>query len=98
MVNCQSIVSVPSSKGDKSLHVCASRPGGDELIALDEALDRLAMMNERQASVFGLGYFSGPTIEETASALLVSVPTVNRDWTTARISLYLEVKQVLGQV
>jgi DNA-directed RNA polymerase specialized sigma24 family protein len=42
-------------------------------------------------------FFSGLTIEETASVLGVSVATVNRDWTTARMWLYLEVKQALGQ-
>ena len=68
-----------------------------ELVALDEALQRLDAMNERQVRVVECRYFSGLTIEETAQALGVSVATVNRDWTTARLWLYREVYQALGQ-
>ena len=55
-----------------------------ELLALDEALTRLAALDERQARVVELRYFVGLTAEETSRVLDVSVPTVQRDWRAAR--------------
>ena len=54
-------------------------------------------MNERQVRVVEYRFFSGLTIEETADVLRVSESTVNRDWTTARLWLYREVKLAMGQ-
>ena len=56
----------------------------DELIALDEALDRFAARFERPARVVELSFFGGLTQDEIADVLGVSVPTVRRDWTFAR--------------
>ncbi|GAB5536931.1 MAG: sigma-70 family RNA polymerase sigma factor [Rubricoccaceae bacterium] len=56
----------------------------DELIALDEALDRFAKRFERPARVVEMSFFGGLTQEEIAEVLGVSVPTVRRDWTFAR--------------
>lgn len=56
----------------------------EDLLALDEALTRLAALAERPAKVVELRFFGGLTQEETAEALGVSVPTVQRDWQTAR--------------
>ena len=56
----------------------------DEVLALDEALDRLAAIAERPARVVELRYYGGLTHQETAEVLGVSVPTVKRDWQTAR--------------
>ncbi|MEM6646877.1 MAG: sigma-70 family RNA polymerase sigma factor [Bacteroidota bacterium] len=56
----------------------------DELIALDEALERLAAWNERQSKVVTYRFFGGLTHEEVAEVLGVSVPTVRRDWRMAR--------------
>lgn len=56
----------------------------DHLIALDEALARLAVLDARQARVVEARVFAGLTAEETAEALGVSVPTVQRDWRAAR--------------
>lgn len=56
----------------------------DELIALDEALDRFAERFDRQAKVVEMSFFGGLTQEEISEALGVSVPTVRRDWTFAR--------------
>ena len=64
-----------------------------ELVALDDALERLTTLNERQSQVVEHRYFGGLTIEETAEVLGVSVATVKRDWTTARAWLYREVRQ-----
>lgn len=64
-----------------------------ELVALDEALNRLEVMNERQSRVVECRFFGGLTTEETADVLGVSVATVKRDWTAARSWLYREVSQ-----
>ncbi len=64
----------------------------EQLIALDEALDRLAQMNERQSKVVSYRFFGGLTQEEIAEALGVSVPTVRRDWRIARAWLTRELE------
>ena len=62
----------------------------DELIALDEALTRLAGFDERLAQVVEYRFFGGLTIEETAAVLDVSTMTVKRDWNKAKAWLYRE--------
>jgi RNA polymerase sigma factor (TIGR02999 family) len=57
---------------------------GVDIVAVHEALDRLAALNERQAQVMTLRYFGGMTVPEAATALGVSVVTVERDWRLAR--------------
>ncbi|HEY0777289.1 MAG TPA: ECF-type sigma factor [Gemmatirosa sp.] len=56
----------------------------EHLLALDEALARLAALDDRQARVVEARVFAGLTAEETAEALGISVPTVQRDWRAAR--------------
>ncbi len=51
-----------------------------DIVAVHEALDRLAERDERQAQVMTLRYFGGMTVAEVAAALGVSVVTVERDW------------------
>jgi len=63
---------------------------GDELLALDEALDRLAGVNERYGRVVECRFYGGMSIEETAEALGTSPATVKRDWTVARAWLNRE--------
>lgn len=63
---------------------------GDTLLALDEALERLASVNERLSQVVECRYFGGLTEEETAQALGVGTRTVQRDWVKARGWLSLE--------
>lgn len=65
----------------------------EELIALDEALQRLSAINERQARVIECRYFGGMNIEDTAVALELSAATVKRDWTLARAWLNLELQK-----
>jgi RNA polymerase sigma factor (TIGR02999 family) len=62
------------------------------LIALDEALARLAVMDERLARVVECRFFAGLSEDETAEALGVSARTVARDWQMARGWLYQELK------
>ena len=60
----------------------------DDLVALDEALDRLRELEPRHARVVELRHLTGLSIEETAEVLGVSTPTVKRDWRTAKAWLY----------
>jgi RNA polymerase sigma-70 factor, ECF subfamily len=64
----------------------------DELLALDEALERLAQFDARQSRVVELRFFGGLTVEETAEALGIAPKTVKRDWSVARAWLYRAVK------
>jgi RNA polymerase sigma-70 factor (ECF subfamily) len=61
-----------------------------DVLALDEALQRLARLDERHARVVELRYFGGLTVEETAAALSLSPATVKRAWTLSRAWLYRE--------
>jgi len=56
----------------------------DEIVALDEALDRLAAIDGRAARVVECRFFGGLSIEETAAALDISPITVKRDWLAAK--------------
>lgn len=64
-----------------------------DLIALDEALERLAALDPRQAKVVELRYFAGLDVEETAGALGISTATVKRDWTFAKAWLQRELSE-----
>ena len=55
-----------------------------DVVAVHEALDRLAALDGRQAQVMTLRYFGGMTVAEVAAALEVSVATVEQDWRLAR--------------
>jgi len=70
----------------------ATSPTGTsvDLIALDEALTRLAHLDERQARIIELRFFSGLNVEETAEALGVSQATVKNEWRTAKAWLFQE--------
>lgn len=64
----------------------------DDMLALDEALQRLAAMNERHARIVECRFFGGMSVEETAEALGISPATVKRDWTLARAWLNRELQ------
>jgi RNA polymerase sigma factor (TIGR02999 family) len=68
-----------------------SDPG--ELLALDQALERLAQHDPRQAQIVTLRFFGGLSIEEIAAVLRVSERTVKHDWSMARAWLYLELSK-----
>ncbi len=63
-------------------------PPAEDLLALDEALSRLEKTDSRKAKIVMLRYFAGLTNEETAAALGISVPTVEREWRFTRSFLY----------
>lgn len=68
----------------------------EELVALDDALTRLAEINPRGAEVVQYRFFGGLTVEETADLLALSAKTVQRDWLAARAWLRKEVAKDLG--
>lgn len=59
-----------------------------DLLALDQALERLRGFSERQAQLVEYRFFGGLTFEEIAEVMGVSIPTAKRDWTRARTWLY----------
>jgi RNA polymerase sigma factor (TIGR02999 family) len=67
--------------------------GGEELLALNTALDSLARMNPRQAEMVESRFFGGLDIPETAALLEVSEATVLRDWRAAKAWLANELRQ-----
>ncbi|MGH9961027.1 MAG: ECF-type sigma factor, partial [Pyrinomonadaceae bacterium] len=67
-----------------------ARDRGEELLALDEALNRLRDIDERRSQVVELRYFGGLDNEEIALLLKISTNTVMRDWNLARAWLYRE--------
>jgi RNA polymerase sigma factor (TIGR02999 family) len=71
----------------EEIDVPASEPGAD-LLAVDMALEKLAVEDPRKAQVVELRFFGGLSIEETADALGISVRTVHADWALARAWLY----------
>jgi RNA polymerase sigma factor (TIGR02999 family) len=62
----------------------------EELLAVDEAVERLAALDEQQAKVVEMRYFGGLTVEETAEALGIAERTVKRDWAMAKAWLQIE--------
>jgi RNA polymerase sigma factor (TIGR02999 family) len=73
-----------TSLGDKAIAPAANV----DVLALDEALDRLAALDPHQSQIVELRFFGGLTIEETADALGISPATVKRDWTWAKAWLH----------
>ena len=69
----------------------ADLPGRD-LVALDDALDALAKIDERKSRVVELKFFGGLTVEEIADVLKVSPDTVMRDWRLAKAWLFREIR------
>jgi RNA polymerase sigma factor (TIGR02999 family) len=61
-----------------------------DVLALDEALNRLAAADPQQSRVVELRFFAGLSVDETAEALGISPATVKRDWATAKLWLYNE--------
>jgi RNA polymerase sigma factor (TIGR02999 family) len=75
---------------DANVHAAPVR--AEQLIALDEALGRLAAVDPRRAAVVEHRYFAGLSIPETARILGVAPATVERDWRTARAWLAVALK------
>jgi RNA polymerase sigma factor (TIGR02999 family) len=82
--------------GEIPLEIEACEIGGgveqsEEMLAVDEALARLAELDPQQAHVVEMRYFGGMTVEETAEALGIGARTVKREWALAKAWLRLEI-------
>jgi RNA polymerase sigma factor (TIGR02999 family) len=77
-------------------HEPATPARDDELLAVDEALERLHQIDPPKAELVKLRYFAGLTIPEAAQALGISVPTANRYWAYARAWLHEELADGAG--
>ncbi|UUO06343.1 sigma-70 family RNA polymerase sigma factor [Blastopirellula sp. J2-11] len=64
-----------------------------DLVALDDALERLAQLNPRHARIVELRYFGGLTVEETAATLDISASTVKNDWRAAKAWLLTQLEE-----
>ena len=64
----------------------------DQVLAVDEALEKLAGLDPQRAEVVKLRYFVGLSVQETAEVLGISVPTCNRYWAFARAWLHEEIR------
>lgn len=81
------------SAEDLELRDTLAVPDGNDaidIIALDEAMSRLAEMDEQQATLVELRYFVGLSLEEAADVLKISRATATREWTIAKAWLYRE--------
>jgi RNA polymerase sigma factor (TIGR02999 family) len=74
--------------------IVLSDPAIERVIAVNEALDQLALLDARQAEVVEMRYFGGATIDEIAAALSIAPATVKRDWETAKLFLYKALRGV----
>jgi RNA polymerase sigma factor (TIGR02999 family) len=84
---------VPLSEADRPATAALDDRSLEELLALDQALERLRALDERQARVVECRFFAGMTIDEVAEALDVSPMTVKRDWAAARARLNRELAE-----
>jgi RNA polymerase sigma-70 factor, ECF subfamily len=75
---------------EESLVVSPARSG--DLIALDDALERLAKVDARKSKIVELRFYGGLSEEETGAVLGISTRTVKRDWRVAKAWLYNEVR------
>ena len=87
-----------SRRGSRAEHVpldadMAAPLPDDRLVALDEALDRLATLEPRHARVVELRYFGGLSLDEVSGVLGISTGTIKRDWRTARAWLFAQIQQ-----
>jgi RNA polymerase sigma factor (TIGR02999 family) len=70
----------------------AEQHAPETILAVDQALSRLAEAEPRQARIVEMRFFSGLTDQEVADALKVSVRTVKRDWSLAKAWLYTQLR------
>jgi len=86
-----------AKRGGSPIHVTLDRivatakQSDIDVLAIDEALTKLAAIDHQQAKIVELRFFSGLSVEETAAALGISPRTVKRDWSVARAWLRREI-------
>ncbi|HZS06793.1 MAG TPA: sigma-70 family RNA polymerase sigma factor [Blastocatellia bacterium] len=76
---------------DEALNVAEAR--GADLVALDDALQALAEIDPRKARIVELRFFGGLTNDEIAEVLGISPATIKREWQTAKVWLFHELKK-----
>jgi RNA polymerase sigma-70 factor (ECF subfamily) len=76
---------------NEDLVFCPER--SEELLRLDDALERLSKLDARQSHIVELRFFGGLSVEETAEFLSISPKTVKRDWSVAKAWLHAEMRQ-----
>ena len=88
-----------TKRGGKQIRVILKDVGvvfpriSEEILAVDESLERLEKLDPRQARIVELRYFSGLSTEEAAEALGISARTVIREWNVAKAWLYGDLKE-----
>ncbi len=75
---------------EEGLAITVERP--QDFLALNEAIDRLTVLNPRQARVVEMRYFGGLSVEEIASVIGIAPRSVKRDWSLAKIWLFKELR------
>jgi len=70
----------------------------ENLVKLDQSLERLTQIDPRQGKIVELRFFGGLTVEQTADLLGISPKTVKRDWSMAKAWLHGDLKRGLGGV
>lgn len=92
--HARSHASVKRGGGARNLELdealVVSRQKAAEVVALDEALKQLALIDPRQSTIVELRFFGGLTVEEAAEVLHLSPVTIKREWSTAKAWLYHE--------
>jgi len=73
--------------------VAVSNGRSEEIVALDDALNQLAVLDERKVNVVEMKFFGGLTVEEIARVLKISPETVKRDWNFAQTWLLRELRK-----
>jgi RNA polymerase sigma factor (TIGR02999 family) len=71
-------------------HLAVAQQNDLDLVGLDDCLAKLAALDERQARIVELRFFTGLSVEETAEVMQLSTATVKREWSSARAWLYRE--------
>lgn len=75
----------------------ASAPNDDQLLAVNEALEKFSALDKQKSELVKLRYFVGMTIEEAAEVLGISAPTAKRHWAYARAWLAEEIRAQQGR-
>ena len=88
--------------GEMPADLAACEIGGsveqsEEMLAVDEALARLAALDPQQAQVVEMRYYGGMTVEETAEALAIAPRTVKREWAMAKAWLRVQISSGSGR-
>ena len=76
--------------------IALPQKSGLDLLALDDAMKRLACLDARQSQIVELRFFGGLSIEETAQVIDISTSTTKREWATARLWLHRAMSEGAG--